>query len=142
MPSVEELKQALSEAEAREQNPAISEYKPDQVPPPQTGPVIGEGTPSGSVDAADIQNMINQALERQQQQHADEMAQLRGEVTAAGVTASANLRAASGAMIGPHAAGPNDEVAPTWSQAEQEEMRAADIENARAVRKENEGDQE
>jgi hypothetical protein len=124
--TIADLQRQLDEA----RNPS---YIPEQKAPPETGPEVQSGSPAGSVAAGDIQHMIDQALERQQKQHAEEMEQLRGEVTAAGVTAAANVRAATGAQIAPHAAGPNDQIAETWSQAQQEEMRRVEIEGARAL---------
>lgn len=128
--TIADLQRQLDEA----RNPDyVPQMYPQQTAPPQTGPAVEQGAPSGSVAAGDIQHMIDQALQRQQEQHKAEMEQLRGEVTAAGATAAANVRAANGAMIAPHAAGPNDQIAPSWSQAEQEEMRRVEIEGARAL---------
>jgi hypothetical protein len=109
------------------------EWIPEQSPPPQTGPPA-QGTPAGQVDAQAVQRMIQQALDAQQKQHDSDMDSLRSEVSASQTAAAANVRAAFGSQIAPHAAGPGDEIAPTWSQAEQEEMRRLDTENARELR--------
>src|SRR5205807_1996264 len=73
--------------------------------------------PTGSMDASTVQQMIDQALARQQETHDQELATLRGQIGAA----QTGTRAVTGDVLIPlHAGGPGERVHETWSQHDQE----------------------
>lgn len=104
-----------------------------QGPPPQSGPGY-EGAPSGAVSLESIQQIIDQALARQQEQHEQQMTELRGEIKATKAASRAVIQA--GSLVPHNGAGPGNEIAETWSQEEQELIREMDRANAIKLRQE------
>jgi hypothetical protein len=77
-------------------------------------PPVETPQPTGSLDEATVQRMIDQALQRQQQKHDAEIDQLRGQLTAARAALPATLVPEHGGGIGV------DTIADTWSLYDQE----------------------
>lgn len=84
--------------------------------PSAWGPNAGEtGTP-GTVSIDDVHRIVQQALDRQQEIHNNEMAALRQELS----DQHATVMAAFDSIVPEHAGGVGLQRAETWSQHDQE----------------------
>jgi hypothetical protein len=85
----------------------VSEYQPEHAPP---------ASPPGTANLDDVERIIQQALERQAEQHRQEIAELRAELSAQQATRPVTV---ADHLVPWHAGGVDGEIAETWSAHDQ-----------------------